>query len=123
MKWTASSVAELGDLWGEGLSASEIAERMGLTKGAIIGKADRLNLPRRPSPIRKRTSNVVPLNPHLPATELPHEPTGCRWIEGDVLAGPWRYCQAHQKAKSSYCNHHHQRCYRRVSEVEHEVAQ
>ncbi|MEQ8318746.1 MAG: hypothetical protein RH946_00665 [Rhodospirillales bacterium] len=42
------------------------------------------------------------------------EPTGCRWIYGDVRSGNWRYCQAVQKQGSAYCRHHHERCYRRV---------
>ncbi len=38
----------------------------------------------------------------------PHEPVGCRWIDGDPR-GNWSFCQAHQRPDSSYCEHHHSR--------------
>ena len=37
--------------WGDGYSASEIGDRMGLSKGQVIGKVHRLNLAARPLPI------------------------------------------------------------------------
>ena len=39
-------------LWSEGHSTAEIGRRMGVTKNAVVGKAHRLDLPARPSPIR-----------------------------------------------------------------------
>lgn len=34
------------------------------------------------------------------------EPRGCRWIDGDVRSGDWRYCQAAMVDGSSYCAAH-----------------
>lgn len=51
--WTDSDIATLRTLWDEGLSTAEIGRRMGLSKNAVVGKAHRLNLPARPSPIRR----------------------------------------------------------------------
>ena len=55
MSWTEDRVAVLRQLWGNGKSASEIAEILGgvWTRNAVIGKAHRLGLSGRPSPIRK----------------------------------------------------------------------
>jgi GcrA cell cycle regulator len=50
--WTAEAIARLRTLWAEGHSGAEIGRRMGLTKCAVVGKAHRLDLPARPSPIR-----------------------------------------------------------------------
>ena len=50
--WSAEVIACLRVLWNEGHSTAEIGRRMGLTKNSIVGKAHRLNLPPRPSPIR-----------------------------------------------------------------------
>jgi len=53
MEWTAKAIEELRALWDQGHSTAEIGRRMGVTKNAIVGKAHRLDLPARPSPIRK----------------------------------------------------------------------
>ncbi len=47
MTWTPARVEELTRLWGRGLSAREIAAQLGgVTRNAVIGKANRLNLQR-----------------------------------------------------------------------------
>ena len=51
--WTTDVVAVLRTLWAEGHTTAEIGRRMGTSKNAIIGKARRLQLPGRPSPIRR----------------------------------------------------------------------
>ncbi len=51
MEWTEETVACLRGLWSEGLPTAEIGRRLGITKNAVIGKAHRLVLPPRPSPI------------------------------------------------------------------------
>ena len=53
MEWTDESITRLRDLWQEGHSTAEIGRRMLITKNAVVGKAHRLTLPPRPSPIRK----------------------------------------------------------------------
>ncbi len=53
MDWNDETIARIRDLWAEGHSTAEIGRRMGVTKNAIVGKAHRLNLPPRPSPIRR----------------------------------------------------------------------
>ena len=49
MSWTGERVELLKKLWGEGLSASQIAARLsqGVTRNAVIGKVHRLNLSNR----------------------------------------------------------------------------
>ena len=51
-EWTDDTIRELRQLWSEGHSTAEIGRRMGVTKNAVVGKAHRLDLPARPSPIR-----------------------------------------------------------------------
>ncbi len=53
MEWTDESITRLRSLWQEGLSTAEIGRRMQITKNAVVGKAHRLDLTARPSPIRK----------------------------------------------------------------------
>ena len=49
--WTDEKVAKLRVLWAEGHSASEIGRRLFLGKDSIIGKAHRIKLVSRPSPL------------------------------------------------------------------------
>lgn len=51
MEWTDDAVLRLRSLWDEGHSTAEIGRRLGVSKNAVIGKAHRLDLPGRPSPI------------------------------------------------------------------------
>lgn len=53
MEWTDEMVARLRVLWDEGHSTAEIGRIMGISKNAVVGKAHRLNLAARPSPIRR----------------------------------------------------------------------
>lgn len=81
MEWTEETIARLRALWDEGHSTAEIGRRLGVTKNAVVGKAHRLNLPARPSPIRRtqgaprpQRSGVVrrvigPTLPVLPAMQ------------------------------------------------------
>lgn len=51
--WTPERIEQLRALWAEGLSINEIGRRMKMSKNAVIGKAHRLKLAARPSPIRR----------------------------------------------------------------------
>ena len=53
----AERVEELKNLWSEGLSASQIAKRLGdVTRNAVIGKVHRLGLEARLKPVKKQVS-------------------------------------------------------------------
>ena len=56
MAWTDDRVEILTKLWGEGLSASQIARELGdVTRNAVIGKVHRLGLAGRASPTRPKS--------------------------------------------------------------------
>jgi GcrA cell cycle regulator len=59
MEWSEDVIGQLTTLWAEGHSTAEIGRRLGVSKNAVVGKAHRLNLLARPSPIR-RGAAVVP---------------------------------------------------------------
>jgi GcrA cell cycle regulator len=60
--WTAAIIADLTRLWDEGHPVSEIARRLtamgahDFSRNAVIGKAHRLGLAPRPSPIKQRSA-------------------------------------------------------------------
>lgn len=68
MDWTAEAIERLKALWAEGHSTAEIGRRMGISKNAVVGKAHRLNLPARPSPIRR---DAVPRPAPVPRAPRP----------------------------------------------------
>jgi GcrA cell cycle regulator len=53
MEWADETIIRLRELWSEGHSTAEIGRRLGVSKNAVVGKAHRLDLPARPSPIRR----------------------------------------------------------------------
>ncbi len=74
MDWTDAVILSLRALWDEGLSTAEIGRRLGVTKNAVVGKAHRLDLPARPSPIRRGVGPAAPrraTGPTLPSMEQP----------------------------------------------------
>lgn len=46
MRWKRSQVTILRTHWGHGKSAAEIGDLIGMSRNAVIGKADRLGLKR-----------------------------------------------------------------------------
>ena len=80
MEWTNERVDELRRLWGQGQTASRIAELLGgVTRNAVIGKAHRLGLRGRPSPIRREEGHghpaSRPVRAAVPAAILAEELT------------------------------------------------
>jgi len=53
MPWVENNVSKLRDLWDQGLPTAQIGKLLGFTKNAVVGKAHRIGLERRPSPIRR----------------------------------------------------------------------
>lgn len=53
MSWTDDRIATLTKMWATGSTASQIAENLGgVSRNAVIGKAHRLGLKSRPSPVK-----------------------------------------------------------------------
>jgi GcrA cell cycle regulator len=74
MVWDEETIRRLRDLWAQGLSTAEIGRRLSVSKNAIVGKAHRLDLDARPSPIRRE--------PAKPGAE---RSLGCPRVAGPTL--------------------------------------
>ena len=60
MSWTDERINLLKKMWKDGKSAADIAKTLakGVTRNAVIGKAHRMGLSNRPSPIKKNDAPV-----------------------------------------------------------------
>jgi len=61
MSWTEERIEKLTKMWESGSTASQIAEELGgVSRNAVIGKAHRLGLKARPSPVKEKTAAAKP---------------------------------------------------------------
>ena len=72
MSWTDERIDRLKELWTQGMTASQIADELGgVSRNAVIGKAHRLGLQSRPSPVKPNEgvgeSAPSPFEPEAPA--------------------------------------------------------
>jgi len=131
MSWTDERVALLTKLWGEGKTAAEIASALGgVTRNAVIGKAHRLKLSNRISPIQQ---NKKP--PSSPKVERKTEPKPikvdkgekqgialtdlgvdmCRWPYGDPKDEDFGFCGDESISGIPYCEEHAKAAYQAAS--------
>jgi len=61
MSWTEERIEKLKKLWEQGKTASQIAEELaeGVSRNAVIGKAHRLGLQSRPSPVKTADTSAT----------------------------------------------------------------
>jgi GcrA cell cycle regulator len=77
MSWTDERIERLKELWTKGMTASQIAEELGgVSRNAVIGKAHRLDLQSRPSPVKATDGEVAKPEPRkvLPPKARPAAP-------------------------------------------------
>ena len=121
--WTEDRLVQLRKLWDEGLSISQIGDALGVSRNAIAGKAHRMGLPKRPSPIAKSVSE-----PQKPAKPKPPEESAnlplrlelrklkwsrskCCWPTGDPKLKGFSFCGASIVPGKPYCLKHCEEAY------------
>jgi GcrA cell cycle regulator len=91
MEWNDEAIARLRALWDEGHSTAEIGRRMAVSKNAVVGKAHRLNLPARPSPIRRDATGAAPRPPaprRVTGPTLPPLPAAAELVRAPQASEP-----------------------------------
>lgn len=135
MSWNEENVGKLRELWDQGLPTAQIGKLLGFTKNAVVGKAHRIGLERRPSPIRrtavkpdrkKARSPVIPklnFETSKERTNIPNKETvsfqpalnnlfvqpkkrGCEWPEGHPDEPDFRFCEKERFEEKPYCLNH-----------------
>jgi len=88
MAWTEDRVETLKKLWAEGLSASQIATRLGgVTRNAVIGKVHRLGLSGRVTPSRASRPRVnKPRQPSHPGRINAYRSAGATALKTETIA-------------------------------------
>jgi len=79
MAWTDERIEQLRRLWEQGMTASQIADELGgVSRNAVIGKAHRLGLQSRPSPVKANDAHAAPAAeaapPPSPVAQPAHRP-------------------------------------------------
>ena len=134
MPWDENNVTKLRELWDQGLPTAQIGKLLGFTKNAVVGKAHRIGLERRPSPIRrtavkpdrkKARSPVMPkLNFETTQNSAPaikdsntfqpvvknlfnsNPKRGCEWPEGHPDENDFHFCGKERFEDKPYCIDH-----------------
>jgi len=98
--WTPELTQQLSALWQEGFSTAEIGRRLGISKNAVVGKAHRLFLTPRPSPVKRAPVKVVEFA----------GPT-CSWPYGHPGEKTFHFCSERPMAGKPYCAEHAAQAY------------
>ena len=97
LSWTDERIDRLKELWSQGKTASHIAEELGgVSRNAVIGKAHRLGLQSRPSPVK-------PNEPAPKAKAKPREKAEApapKTTAAPAPAAPWEEDAAAPAAKT-----------------------
>ncbi|MCK5041396.1 MAG: hypothetical protein KAR62_03845 [Sphingomonadales bacterium] len=115
MAWTEERIAKLSALWDKGLSASQIAAELGegVTRNAVIGKAHRLELKSRPSPVKgestrakKAVAKPKKKEEKKVVTLLDLTSTICKWPSGHPGDDDFQFCGKEANSALPYCEEH-----------------
>ena len=133
MSWNDDNVLRLKELWDQGLPTAQIGKLLGFTKNAVVGKAHRIGLERRPSPIRrtavkpdrkKARSPVMPklnfekqesetnqiytgkFQPSVKNIFISSSKRGCEWPMGHPDEPDFHFCDKERFDDKPYCLDH-----------------
>ena len=133
MSWNDDNVLRLKELWDQGLPTAQIGKLLGFTKNAVVGKAHRIGLERRPSPIRRtavkpdrkkarspvmpklnfekqelETNQIITSNfqPSVKNIFISNSKRGCEWPMGHPDESDFHFCGKERFDDKPYCLDH-----------------
>ena len=115
--WTEDRLAKLRELWDKKLSITKIGEELGVSRNAVAGKAHRLGLEKRQSPIKpsikpKTQKNEWdeilrgPMPLRLVLRSLEWSRNKCLWPYGDPKNLDFKFCGEPVLSGKPYCLKH-----------------
>lgn len=87
MSWTPERIDELTKLWETGHSASAIGKLLGVSKNAVVGKAHRMKLQARPSPIKRGEDGGASNSASSTKAAAKQSPAGAKTVRSGSVAG------------------------------------
>ena len=125
--WDEDKLNKLKKLWDDGLPITKIGNELGVSRNAIAGKAHRMGLPKRNSPISKsgdlrknqsqktsETKNHLPLKIMLRDVEWSRN--RCCWPIGDPKLPGFAFCGTPIIPGRPYCEEHSNLAYTNTRE-------
>ena len=116
--WDDKKLKKLEDLWQKGHPISKIGEMLGVSRNSVAGKAHRMGLPKRSSPIistdkKEDSSNKIDneiINKNVPLKiklrGVQWSRTKCCWPEGDPKQSDFKFCGEDIFPGRPYCDKH-----------------
>ncbi len=112
IEWTEDRVEELKKLWEQEISTAEIGKILGVTKNSVVGKAHRLGLEKRQSPIkRKEGTTKTTTKKKEVITILNLKRNMCAWSFSDPDKDDFHFCGKEIVPGKPYCLKHCQEAY------------
>ena len=115
--WDEAKLNKLKALWDEGLPITKIGNELGVSRNAIAGKAHRMGLPKRNSPISKSgdprknqkiivEGNIKELPLKILLRDVEWSRNRCCWPIGDPKLPGFSFCGTSIIPGRPYCEEH-----------------
>ena len=115
--WDEDKLNKLRKLWDDGLPITKIGNEIGVSRNAIAGKAHRMGLPKRNSPISKsgdprknQKTNISDNSRELPLKimlrDVEWSRNRCCWPNGDPKLPGFSFCGTSIVPGRPYCEEH-----------------
>ena len=115
--WDEEKLNKLKALWDEGLPITKIGNELGVSRNAIAGKAHRMGLPKRNSPISKSgdprknqkkdiEENIKELPLKILLRDVEWSRNRCCWPIGDPKLPGFSFCGTSIIPGRPYCDEH-----------------
>tara|TARA_B110000008_G_C16492020_1_gene372549 strand:- start:132 stop:527 length:396 start_codon:yes stop_codon:yes gene_type:complete len=125
--WDEEKLNKLKALWDEGLPITKIGNMLGVSRNAIAGKAHRMGLPKRNSPISKSgdprknqqknvEKNIKELPLKILLRNVEWSRNRCCWPIGDPKLPGFSFCGVSITPGRPYCEEHSNLAYTNTRE-------
>ena len=125
--WDEDKLNKLKKLWDDGLPITKIGNELGVSRNAIAGKAHRMGLPKRNSPISKlgdlrknQSKKTSETKKHLPLKimlrDVEWSRNRCCWPIGDPKLPGFAFCGTPIIPGRPYCEEHSNLAYTNTRE-------